>query len=254
MDAESVVLPICDYVHGRNDDASAFVIGCYSDPGLHAAREIARVPVFGIAESAMATALTRGDRFGVISILPQSIPRHLRQVRAMGVESRLAGDLPVGLGVTELGGEDEVYERMEETGRRLRDECGADVVILGCTGMARFQRPLESSLGLARRRTDPRRRRSRPRRRHRLTGVPPPVKHRRLCGSRARSSPGPFGWGRGHLARVRYRRSSDARRQGSPRSQEGTRPATPRSGRRSARRCGRSARGGGAARRRIPCS
>ena len=148
MDAESVVLPICDYVHGRNDDAGAFVIGCYSDPGLHAAREVARVPVFGIAESAMATALTRGDRFGVISILPGSVPRHLRQVRAMGLESRLAGDLPVGLGVTELGGEDEVYERMEETGRRLRDECGADVVILGCTGMAHFRRPLEAALGL----------------------------------------------------------------------------------------------------------
>ena len=169
MDAESVVLPICDYVHGRNDDASAFVIGCYSDPGLHAAREIARVPVFGIAESAMATALTRGDRFGVISILPGSIPRHLRQVRAMGLESRLAGDLPVGLGVTELGGEDEVYERMEETGRRLRDECGADVVILGCTGMAHFRRAARSRPRLARRRADPRRRRPRPRRRHRLT-------------------------------------------------------------------------------------
>ena len=148
MDAESVVLPLCDYVHGRNDEASAFVIGCYSDPGLHAAREVARVPVFGIAESAMATALTRGDRFGVISILPGSIPRHLRQVRAMGIESRLAADLPVGLGVTELGGEGEVYERMEDVGRRLRDEHGADVVILGCTGMARFRRPLEASLGL----------------------------------------------------------------------------------------------------------
>lgn len=148
MDAESVVLPICDYVHGRNDEASAFVIGCYSDPGLHAAREVARVPVFGIAESAMAAALTRGDRFGVISILPGSVPRHLRQVRAMGIESRLAADLAVGLGVVELGGEGEVYERMEGVGRRLRDEHGADVVILGCTGMARFQRPLEASLGL----------------------------------------------------------------------------------------------------------
>ena len=148
MDVESVVLPLCDYVRGRNDDAAAFVIGCYSDPGLHAAREVARVPVFGIAESAMATALTRGDRFGVISILPGSVPRHVRQVRAMGLEGRLAGDLPVGLGVTELGQEDAVYERMEATGRRLRDEHGADVVILGCTGMARFQRPLESSLGL----------------------------------------------------------------------------------------------------------
>ena len=149
MDAESVVLPLCDYVRGRNHDAGAFVIGCYSDPGLHAAREIARAPVFGIAESAMATALTRGDRFGVISILPGSIPRHVRQVRAMGVETRFAGDLPVGLGVTELGGgEEEIYERMETTGRRLRDECGADVVILGCTGMAHFRRPLETALGL----------------------------------------------------------------------------------------------------------
>ena len=148
MDVESVVLPICDYVRGRNDDAGAFVIGCYSDPGLHAARETARVPVFGIAESAMATALTRGDRFGVISILPGSIPRHVRQVRAMGLEGRFAGDVPVGLGVTELGGDNEVHERMEGAGRRLRDECGADVVILGCTGMARFQRPLEETLGL----------------------------------------------------------------------------------------------------------
>ena len=148
MDVESVVLPICDYVRGRNDEAGAFVIGCYSDPGLYAAREVARAPVFGIAESAMATALTRGDRFGVISILAGSIPRHVRQVRAMGLEGRFAGDLPVGLGVTELGGDAEVYERMEAAGRRLRDECGADVVILGCTGMARFQRPLEDSLGL----------------------------------------------------------------------------------------------------------
>ena len=149
MDAESVVLPLCDYVRGRNHDAGAFVIGCYSDPGIHAAREVARAPVFGIAESAMATALTRGDRFGVISILPGSIPRHVRQVRAMGIESRFAGDLPVGFGVTELGGgHDEIYERMEGTGRRLRDECGADVVILGCTGMAHFRGPLEEALGL----------------------------------------------------------------------------------------------------------
>ena len=148
VDVESVVLPLCDYVRGRNHDAGAFVIGCYSDPGLHAAREVARAPVFGIAESAMATALTRGDRFGVISILPGSIPRHVRQVRAMGLETRFAGDLPVGLGVTELGGHDGVYDRMEATGHRLREECGADVVILGCTGMAHFRKPLEDALGL----------------------------------------------------------------------------------------------------------
>lgn len=148
MDVESVVGPVCEYVRGRNDDAGAFVIGCYSDPGLYAAREIARAPVFGIAESAMAAALTLGGRFGVISILPGSIPRHVRQVRVMGLETRFAGDLAVGFGVSELGGDDEVGRRMEKTGRRLRDECGADVIILGCTGMARFRRPLEDALAL----------------------------------------------------------------------------------------------------------
>ena len=37
----------------------------------------------------IATALTRGDRFGVIAIAEASIPRHLRATRAMGVADRL---------------------------------------------------------------------------------------------------------------------------------------------------------------------
>src|SRR5215475_14732726 len=37
---EQVVGPIGDMVRKRDNDCSAFVIACYSDPGLHAAREI----------------------------------------------------------------------------------------------------------------------------------------------------------------------------------------------------------------------
>ena len=56
-----------------DNEADAFVIACYSDPGLHLCRELTARPVFGIAECAILTAMTRGTSFGVISILANSV-------------------------------------------------------------------------------------------------------------------------------------------------------------------------------------
>ena len=147
-DVESVVAPLCELVRARDNDAAAFVIACYSDPGLQAAREATSRPVFGIAECAMLTALTRGERFGLISILESGVQRHLRYVRQLGLSERFAGDVPVGMGVTELGNETVVLGRMIETGEQLRDVHGADVLILGCAGMADYRDQVAESVGL----------------------------------------------------------------------------------------------------------
>jgi Asp/Glu/hydantoin racemase len=101
-DADAVIAPLCRAIRGAEPETAAFVIACFSDPGLFSARETTAKPVLGIAECGILTALTLGDRFGVISILARSVPRHLRYIAAMGVGQRLAGDLPIGLGVTEL--------------------------------------------------------------------------------------------------------------------------------------------------------
>jgi len=135
-------------IRSRDDSASAFIIACYSDPGLHAARETTSKPVLGIAESAMVTALTRGERFGIISILDASIPRHQRAVRAAGLSARFAGDVPIGVSVVDLAGEDEVFGKLVTAGRRLRDDDSANVLILGCAGMARYRKRLEDTLGM----------------------------------------------------------------------------------------------------------
>jgi Asp/Glu/hydantoin racemase len=147
--ADGVIAPLCRYIETRQDDAGAFVIACYSDPGLYAARETTRRPVFGMAECGMLSALTRGERFGVISILQQSIPRHLRYIRAMGLQGRFAGDRAIGLGVVELSDDAKVLQRMSEVGRQLRDQDGADVVIMGCAGMARMRDRLQQNLGIS---------------------------------------------------------------------------------------------------------
>jgi Asp/Glu/hydantoin racemase len=146
LDADGVILPLCRMIGEHDDEAAAFVIACFSDPGLFAARESTAKPVLGIAECGILTALTLGHRFGVISILARSVARHLRYIGAMGVLPRLAGDLPVGLGVAGLADARTALPRMIEVGCILRDRRGADVLVMGCAGMARYRADLEEAV------------------------------------------------------------------------------------------------------------
>lgn len=143
---QAVVAPIAQFVASREDDAGAFIIACFSDPGLAEARRATRRPVLGMAACGIFTAIALGSRFGVISILEEAIPRHLRYYDTLGVRSRLAGDRAVGIGVTGLADESRTLEGMMATGRALRDEDGADALVLGCAGMARYRGRLENSL------------------------------------------------------------------------------------------------------------
>ncbi|MFQ5784215.1 MAG: aspartate/glutamate racemase family protein [Alphaproteobacteria bacterium] len=147
-DVDGVVGPLRRLVESHDNRAAAFVVACFSDPGVHALRETTAKPVFGIAESGLLAALALGDRFGVIAILAQSAARHRRFIRALGIESRFAGELAVGLRVTELADEAATFARMSTVGSRLRDETGADVMVMGCAGMARYRERLEDALGL----------------------------------------------------------------------------------------------------------
>lgn len=143
---DGVVAPLLARAATLEQDASAFVIACYSDPGLAAMREQSMRPVIGIAEASILTAMTLGQRFGILSILSRSIPRHMRYIGAMGVMERLAGDRPLDLGVAELAQEDRTFARLKEVGTALRDGDGADVLILGCAGMTAFRAALEDAL------------------------------------------------------------------------------------------------------------
>jgi Asp/Glu/hydantoin racemase len=129
-------------------DATGYVIACFGDPGLHALRDQTDLPVVGIQEAAVMTALTLGQQFGVIAIMAASIPRHMRAFGAMGVLGRLAGDRALGLGVADLSDPYKSLAAMIATGKRLRDDDGANVLIMGCAGMAQYRDTLEAQTGL----------------------------------------------------------------------------------------------------------
>ena len=143
---ESVVLPLVRHLEANAADA--YVVGCFSDPGLALAREKLRGPVLGIGESAYHMAIGLGQRFGVVAIKSGSIPRHMRYIRSLGLGERLAGDRPLEIGVTELLDAQRVVDRIIEVGTELRDRDGADVLILGCASMGGYRREIEERLGL----------------------------------------------------------------------------------------------------------
>ena len=147
-DVDHAALSVQRFALAHRHEAAAFVVACFSDPGLQLLREIPDVLSFGISECGVLTALTLGQSFGVIAILNSSIPRHGRTWGAMGVTSRFAGELAIGRCVSDLSNEAATLDAMVQAGRRLRDDKGAQVLVMGCAGMASQRTALQEAVGL----------------------------------------------------------------------------------------------------------
>jgi Asp/Glu/hydantoin racemase len=128
-----VAEPLCRLVEA--EPADAYVIACVSDPGLEAVRSVTAAPVFGVFRSAVAAALMRGERFGIIAFTEQSKPRQRRALQALGVESRLAGSIALNLDMELLTDPVAPRIRIAEAAEALV-AMGAESIILGCAGMA----------------------------------------------------------------------------------------------------------------------
>lgn len=144
-DIEAVTLPLRNTIAGRAD-CDAFIIACYSDPGLAVCREAVSAPVFGIGECAMLTALSRGNAFGILAMSGKSRVRQATATRAMGISSRWAGSVPLNMSIA-AAAEDKAFEPVLGAGEALLEK-GADVIILGCAGLSGHRPMLEALLGV----------------------------------------------------------------------------------------------------------
>jgi allantoin racemase len=140
-----VVEPMCQLV--RREAADVYVIACASDPGLEAVRAATDRPVFGVFRSAIAAAVARAERFGVIAIVEASKARHLLALRAMGLESRLAAEVALNVTMDELLDPDSARSRLIDAAKQLT-ACGAEAVVLGCTGMAHHRAAIADACGV----------------------------------------------------------------------------------------------------------
>lgn len=145
-DWHAVVEPLCRLV--ERSEADAFVIACGSDPGLEAVRSVTTRPVLGIFRSAVAAAVARAERFGVIAMVESSKARHRLGLRAMGLEDRLAGEVALNVSMETLLDPQAARAALVAAARELVG-MGAETVILGCTGMAHHAVAVRDAAGVA---------------------------------------------------------------------------------------------------------
>ncbi len=144
-DWHAAVEPMCRLI--ERETADVFVVACASDPGIEAARAATDRPVLGVFRSAVAAAVARAERFGVIAIVEASKARHMAALRSMGLEQRLAAEVALNVTMDTLLDPDAARARLIAAGQEAL-AAGAQTVILGCTGMAHHRDAVEEAIGV----------------------------------------------------------------------------------------------------------
>jgi allantoin racemase len=127
----------------------AIIIACFSDPGLRASREISDIPVLGIMETTLHAACMLGARFTIITNRRERVPHKLQQVYELGLGHFLASVRPLELSVADTDANPELAKkRIMEVAKRAVEEDGAEVIVLGCAGMAGYGEEVERQLGV----------------------------------------------------------------------------------------------------------
>jgi len=125
-------------IKANKDGMDAIVIDCVCDPILEAAREVSNIPVVGARKTALHLALTLGTRFSIITVQGQSLVKCMEWgVRKEGLDSFCVSVRCLKMPVLEIA------KRPNDAQKELLEECqqavtedGADVIVLGCTGLS----------------------------------------------------------------------------------------------------------------------
>jgi len=124
--------------HAREGaQADAVLIACFGDPGLFALRELARVPVIGMAEASCHMASTLGRKFSIVTGGQAWGPMLEEFVAAIGLSANLASVRTVEATGADIAADpDKALGNLRQTCLAAASEDGADAIILGGLGLA----------------------------------------------------------------------------------------------------------------------
>lgn len=138
---------VAKIIASERDGVDAVVIDCMEDPGLDAARECVSIPVLGPCQTAMTLACTLGHRFSVMSV-SRNMGLHFGALALKyGVATKYASTRSVDIMVKDLDSHaQELRDNLFTAACTAIVEDHADVIIIGCTGMADVALTLVSDL------------------------------------------------------------------------------------------------------------
>jgi allantoin racemase len=147
-DEAFAIPPTLELVKKANEEGyDAVILACFSDPGLEAAREISTIPVVGIEEATLHMAAMLGARFSIMTPRRQRIPSKCEHVHLRGLSHFLASVRSLDLSVAETEADPtRTKQRLMEVAAAAVEGDGAEVIIMGCAGMAGYAEAIERTL------------------------------------------------------------------------------------------------------------
>ena len=136
-----------DALANDKEGKDAVVLACFGDPGLAALKEIAQVPVVGMAEASILQACAFGNRFSIVTGGVRWKPMLEEFVASHGLASRLASVRTVAPTGADIARDPEAAMALLAKGcQTCVTEDRADVVILGGAGLVGLAARLEDAV------------------------------------------------------------------------------------------------------------
>jgi allantoin racemase len=127
----------------------AYLVACFGDPGVGAARELTEAPVVGIGEAAFQAAVTIARRFAVITTLRRSVPELEDALEHHGVRRRCVAVEALEIPVADQGSQNpDTTRAIVDAGRRVVARDGAEALVLACGGMADVAQTVRHEVGV----------------------------------------------------------------------------------------------------------
>lgn len=126
----------------------AVSLDCAMDTVVRASREAVRIPVTSAGEASYLLALGLCSRFSVVTVLKSTADAIKENMRKYGFETRLASVRVANIPVLDLQNENKAFDAILKEAKAAIDHEGAEVIVLGCTGMSSLTKSLQESLGV----------------------------------------------------------------------------------------------------------
>jgi allantoin racemase len=133
-------IAVMDKVVRYEGEYDAVIQAGYGEHGREGLQELLTVPVVDITEAAASTAMYLGRSYSVVTTLDRTVPLIEDRLILGGLHDRCASVRSSGLGVLELESDPErAVEAIASEAQRAVEEDRAEVIVLGCGGMAELK-------------------------------------------------------------------------------------------------------------------
>ncbi|MGV5525560.1 aspartate/glutamate racemase family protein, partial [Pseudomonas sp. XP1] len=142
-------IAVMDRVLAYEGPYDAVIQAGYGEHGREGLQELLNVPVVDITDAAASTAMYLGHAYSVVTTLDRTVPLIEDRLKLSGLYDRCASVRASGLAVLELEADPQraVEAIVEQAERAVRDD-KAEVICLGCGGMAGLDEQIRQRTGV----------------------------------------------------------------------------------------------------------